>query len=140
MDVTADFTHDTTHHTFTKTGVTDFSEFTVTSACAMAAAPADNQIELTGTNNADVLLSWLDNPADSDGYEIHRSAAPYFTPDANSLHATEPAGATSHTDSGAAGNASANYYYVILGKNSCGDVSSFEKRLGEFDFTLVPGS
>ena len=140
VDVTADFTHDTTHHTFTKTGVTDFSEFTVTSACAMAAAPADNQIELTGTNNADVLLSWLDNPADSDGYEIHRSAAPYFTPDANSLHATEPAGATSHTDSGAAGNASANYYYVILGKNSCGDVSSFEKRLGEFDFTLVPGS
>ncbi len=140
VDVTADFTHDAVNHTFTKTGVTDFSEFTVASACAAAAAPADNEIALTGTDNQDVLLSWQDNSANTGGYEIHRSTAPYFTPDASNLHASVAAGSTSYTDSGAAGDPASNFFYVILGKNSCGDVSSFEKRLGEFDFALIPGN
>ena len=95
---------------------------------------------MTGTNNTDVLLSWQDNPADTGGYDIHRSTAPYFTPDVNSILTSVAAGVTSYTDSNAAGDPASNHFYVIQGKNSCGDVSGFEKRLGEFDFTLVPGS
>jgi hypothetical protein len=139
-DVTADFTHDAGAKTFTKTGATDFSEFTVADACALAATPTQTDIDLTGATETDVLLSWQNDAANTGGYEIHRSTAPYFTPDVSSLLATKPAGATQHTDSGAAGNASTNYFYIIRGKSSCGDISGFEKRLGEFDFTLIPGS
>ncbi len=140
VDVTADFTHDPVAKTFTKTGMTDFSEFTVADVCTTAVTPTNTGIALTGATQTDVLLSWTDDPANTGGYEIHRNTSPYFTPDASSLLATQPAGSTSYTDSGAAGDPAANYFYIVRGKNSCGDVSGFEKRMGEFDFALVPGN
>ena len=99
--------------------------------------PTSTSIGLTG---ADVDLTWADNPANAGGYEVHRSTAPYFTPDSDSLYETLSAYSTSYTDSGAAGSASENYTYIVRGLNNCGAPSGYEKRLGEFDFGLVPGS
>ena len=140
VDVTADFTHDPVAKTFTKTGVTDFSQFTVADTCTTAATPANTNITLTGAQRTDVLLSWTDDPANAGGYEIHRNTSPYFTPNTSSLHVTRPAGSTTYTDSAAAGNPATNYFYIVRGKSNCGDVSGFEKRMGEFDFTLLPGN
>ena len=139
-NVTADFTHDPGSFTFTRTGVTDFSEFSVGDICTAAATPTNTGIALSGVGNVDVALSWDDDPANTGGYEIHRGTSPYFVPDAGSLLATEPAGATAHTDAGAAGAANPNHYYVVRGLSNCGEPSAYEKRLGEFDFGLVPGS
>ena len=105
--------------------------------CAAAATPANTGISLSG---ADVDLSWTDDSANAGGYEVHRSTSPYFTPDSGSLEETRPAGSTSYTDEDATGSASENYFYIVRGISNCGAASDFEKRLGEFDFELVPGN
>ncbi len=105
--------------------------------CTAAVTPGNMSISLTG---ADVQLSWDDDPANASGYEVHRSTSPYFTPDAGSLHQTLPAGSTFYTDAGATGSTSENYFYIVRGLSNCDAPSSYEKRLGEFDFELVAGS
>lgn len=119
--------------------VSSFSDWTVgAGTCPTAVTPAVN-IELTGAINDDVLLSWVDEPANSGGYAVYRSQTPLFTPDAAALFATLPPGSTSTTDNGAAGSANENYYYIVRGLNSCGAASAYTQRLGVFDFGIVPG-
>lgn len=104
--------------------------------CPAAVTPTSASIRLSG---ADVILRWDPDPANAGGYEVHRSASPYFAPDSGSLLTTRPAGSSSYTDFGAAGSASENYTYIVRGLSNCGALSGYEKRLGEFDFELVPG-
>ena len=120
--------------------VSDFSPFMLKSGapCTDAVTPTSTSISLSGIN---VDLTWADDPANAGGYEVHRSTSPYFTPDSGSVHGEIlPAGSTSTTDEGAAGSAIENYTYILRGLSNCGVPSGFEKRLGEFDFGLVPGS
>jgi len=90
-------------------------------------------ISLSG---ADVTLRWDPDPANAGGYEVHRSTAPYFTPDSGLLQTILAAGSSSYTDVGAAGE---NCSYIVRGLNNCGAPSGYEKRLGEFYFGIVPG-
>jgi len=104
--------------------------------CPAAVTPTSASISLNG---ADVTLRWDSDPANAGGFEVHRSTSPYFTPDSGSLWTTLPVGSASYTDMGAAGSAGENYSYIVRGLSSCGAPSGYEKRLGEFDFGLVPG-
>lgn len=124
----------------TRQHVDSFSDWTVGAAtCPTAVTPAVT-IELTGANNDDVLLDWVDDAANSGGYAVYRSQTPFFTPDATTSYATLPPSSTSTIDSGAVGSASENYFYIVRGLNSCGAASDYTQRLGAFDFGIVPGS
>jgi hypothetical protein len=72
--------------------------------------------------------------------EVHCSTSPYFMPDAIMLHEILAAGSTSYTDVGGSGSTSENHFYIVRGLSNCGTPSGYEKRLGEFDFVLVPGN
>ena len=84
-------------------------------------------------SGSDINLSWT---AAVTTAAIYRHASnPYFTP--SGAYAS---GATSvWTDSGAAGNPATNYTYLIRADGDCGE-SANSKRMGEFDFSLEPGS
>ena len=124
------------NNTITRSGIVHLSDWAV-GDCTAAVTPGNMSISLSG---ADVTLSWDPDPANAGGYEVHRSTSPYFTPDSGSLWTTRPAGSASYTDVGAAGSASENYTYIVRGLNNCGAPSGYEKRLGEFDFGIVPGN
>jgi hypothetical protein len=93
-------------------------------------------ISQSGNN---VVLSWSD--AGATEYKIYRASDnPYFTPnDATNLVATVTT--PSYTDQNVIGDASANYTYKVRGVDSCApSTPNYTERVGEFDFTLVPGS
>ncbi len=127
---------DAGNKTITRSGIIQLSDWAV-SDCTDAVTPSNMSISLSG---ADVTLSWDLDPANTGGYEVHRSTSPYFAPDSGSLLTTEPAGSSSYTDVSAAGSAGENYTYIVRGLSNCGAPSGYEKRLGEFDFVLVPGN
>jgi hypothetical protein len=86
----------------------------------------------------DAILSWADTGASR--YNIYRSTDPYFTPDDATNYLSSSA-TNSFTDSGAAGDASKNYYYKVLGVDICPPADpNYTQRVGEFDFTLVSGT
>ena len=90
-----------------------------------------------------VRFTWL-HVSPNTGYQIHRSASPYFSPDALSevvtIDANHPP-ATNETvtyrdgESGA-GDVDANDFYMVYAMNAAG-VGLPSNRLGEFDFALV---
>ena len=108
---------------------------------AAAVAPTVMTLERTGVDDADFLLSWTDNAANSGGYRVYRSTdAPYFNPgDATWLPPTLPAGSTSYIDLGAVTGAT-NYTYIVRGVNGNGIPSPDSPRVGIFHFPMVPGS
>ena len=86
---------------------------------------------------ADVVLSWVSDAGNSDGYVIVRDTDPLF---GSSIPiASLPAGSTGYTDTDAADTGKPNYYYGIAGVNLCQDISDPVKK-GKFSFTIVPGS
>jgi hypothetical protein len=123
----------------TRAGISQLSDWTVSSGACEAAAMPDPGISLTGTLKHDVLLNWADDPANAGGYQVHRSTSPYFTPGAGTLLATRPAGSTSYTDAGAAETAGVSYTYIVRGLSNCGVPSAYSRRVGIFSFGLVPG-
>jgi hypothetical protein len=82
---------------------------------------------------SDITLTWSAGEPTANIYRAQD--APYFTPGA-----VYAGGVSSGwTDTGAAGNPALNYTYIIRARGGCGE-SADSQRLGEFDFTLVPGS
>lgn len=113
---------------------------TVSVAPTCAAAPAVAVSPVISAAGGNVNLSWVDYPANSGGYEIHRSTTPYFTPGpATLLNALAP-GATSYQDTGASGNPAINYVYLVRARNCTGSLLADSFELGEFDLTLQPGA
>jgi hypothetical protein len=89
-------------------------------------------------------LTWTHLPENS-GYQVWRSARPYFTPgdpDATLLADVPPPGSgteVAFTDPfGGLGDVVHNYVYVIRGVNPLG-VSAVGRWAGDFDFTMTPG-
>jgi len=96
----------------------------------VTAAVAAADIAASGAN---VTLTWT---AGEPTANIYRSQDdPYFTPGAVYAGGVSSA----WTDPGAAGNPAHNYTYIVRAQGGCGE-SADSQRLGEFDFTLVPGS
>ncbi len=86
-----------------------------------------------------LVLTWTASAADCT-YQIYRSIAPYFAPDADTLLATVPAGSSSYDDTtpGIVGDPVVNYAYVV--RAACGSSAVDAGRVGEFDFSLAPGA
>ncbi len=79
-------------------------------------------------------------------YRIWRGAKPYFDPDISAcecVHVADVSGLSCpDSDCGAedvVGDVSTNYAYVVRAFIAVG-VSAVNKRVGEFDFALVPGA
>lgn len=101
-----------------------------------AAPPAAPDVSISHPAATTARLQW--SPVtDVAQYLIYRSTAPYFTP-APSPFATDTA--SPHEDNGAVGDPATNYYYVVRSACSSGMKSAISNRVGEFDFTLLPGS
>jgi uncharacterized repeat protein (TIGR01451 family) len=84
----------------------------------------------------DLVLSW-DHEPPTEAYEIHRSFAPYFTPNAGTLIATLPAPANIYTDTGALGSEGGMYYIV---RAVGGSATADSAPVGVFGFSLTPGA
>ena len=85
--------------------------------------------------NDDLVLSW-DHEPPTEAYEIHRSDAPYFSPDAGTLIATVSAPTNTYTDTGALGSEGGMYYIVrAIG----GAASADSAPVGIFGFPLTSG-
>lgn len=81
-----------------------------------------------------LVLGWAANDANM-AYDIHRSTAPYFTPDL-----TTKAGVTTGQlwpDSEHCGSPAVNYFYQV--RATCIGAHVDSDRQGEFDFALTPG-
>lgn len=84
-------------------------------------------------SGANIELTWT---AGEPTANIYRAVnEPYFAPGA----AYASGVSSGWTDTGAVGNPTANYTYILRAHGGCGE-SADSPRLGEFDFTLVPGS
>ncbi|MEM7114594.1 MAG: hypothetical protein AAF614_19310 [Chloroflexota bacterium] len=88
---------------------------------------------MIATSNGNIQLSWASSVPTANVYRAAND--PYFIP--NSAYATGVS--SSWNDIGVAGDPANNYTYVIRALNGCGE-SADSQRLGEFDFTIVPGS
>lgn len=69
----------------------------------------------SGLNGNDIVLTWATHAA-NDGYEVHRSTTPFFTPTPASLLTTLAADRTSYTDVGAASSTQLRYFYIVQAK------------------------
>ncbi len=84
----------------------------------------------------DVVLTWTDDPANTGGYQVWSSAAPYFVAgDADSEHTS--VSTSPYMDGGAV---DATKYYVVLGVDGTGQTVSEANRVGVFSFSLAPGA
>lgn len=100
-----------------------------------------------------LILSWPAVTTDTaghdtlvTGYRVWRGTRPYFDPELPGCDCVLIATVTglSYTDGDAGGvdvvgDVNANYAYMIRAANAAGE-SAIGKRVGEFDFALVPGS
>lgn len=90
--------------------------------------------ELTiARNGANLALAWSFTSA-STGYELHRGSSPLFIPSAATLLQTLPAGTTTYTDVGAAGDPAVNHFYIVQAIN--GDERLNSNTVGEIDYPL----
>jgi hypothetical protein len=84
---------------------------------------------------SDLELSWSIDQA-WQAFRIYRDDAPYFTP-AGAPAATLTSLPWRWQDEGALGDASASHFYLVEGEDNDAIITS--QRVGEFDFTLMPG-
>ncbi len=116
--------------------------------------PSPPQVSIEITQTTDAKLSWrhvmtdtFNNPVTINRYYVYRDASPYQAPTATLLTTIDgpfAPGDVIHIDAGAVGNASPNYYYYVraaISDKFGNDVlSAYSNHVGEFDFTLVPGT
>ncbi len=127
------------------------TSFVLTSLPTEPRPPLVN-IEITNTTTA--KLSWqhilkdiYNAPVTINRYDVYRDTKPYQGASATLLTTIDgpfSPGDIVHLDAGAVGSSSQNYYYYVQAAVSDrygGDVrSQLSNHVGEFDFTLVPGS
>jgi RHS repeat-associated protein len=84
-------------------------------------------------NGANIQLTWT-AVAGSQGYDVHRSTAPFFTPSTATLVQTVGAGTTTFTDNGTVGNPTVNYFYIV--QAVIGNERRDSNTVGEIDYAL----
>ncbi len=89
-------------------------------------------------------LSWTHVGSDVQHYEVWRAEDnPYFVPGQSGVRIADniSPSATGFTDrDGGLGNSMANSFYVVVSVDAGGRPSPVIVRVGEFDFSLAPGS
>lgn len=107
--------------------------------------PQTSALSISKPNASDVQLSWNDLSA-SDGYNLYRSPAPYFSPGDTgvTLLSGSPFADPPVTDAGVLGNASDDNYFYVMTKTRTVDSVVYESvpsnTVGLFEFALVPGA
>ncbi|MCA9952199.1 MAG: RHS repeat protein [Anaerolineales bacterium] len=71
-------------------------------------------------------------------YQVHKDSAPYFAPSGGTLQSTLPGLTLTTQFPTDVGSPLANNYYLIRALN-CSVDTAVSNRVGEFDFTIVPG-
>ncbi len=90
------------------------------------------------SDTAGVVLSWQDTGATE--FKVYRAANdPYFTPD-DAVNLLVTITATTYRDVGALQAVDQNYSYKVRGADQCAPAAGYVERVGEFDFSLTPGS
>jgi hypothetical protein len=89
------------------------------------------------SNGTDLTLTWVDNPSNC-GYEIYENRSPYFTP-SGVPYESLPAGSSSNLMTGVLGNVNNNHHFIVRALG-CSGTFSDSKTIGEFDFSMLPGS
>ncbi|MEM7113576.1 MAG: choice-of-anchor Q domain-containing protein [Chloroflexota bacterium] len=92
-------------------------------------------LDITAVNANNGELSWQDAISNCT-YDVFESTTPYFT------HSTSAAylnASTAHPINGRLGDPTTNYFFI--NRATCtGDVTIDSNEVGEFDFTIVPGT
>ena len=108
-------------------------------------APAMKTINITGTNNEDVTLTWdavtldvKDHPTTIIKYQVYGSQDPFFTPSVSDLLGEPAPPTTTFTHTGGA-TGTTNWYYLVRAVNVIGESANSARRTGRFGFTLAPG-
>ncbi len=125
-------------------GITVAANGTTTQDFALAAQAPVAPLASVGLDGGEVKLDWR-HVSPNTAYEVHRSLAPYFSPDVrtrvaalDASHPPAPDEALSYRDGeSAAGDAGTNHFYLVLGVNAAGGGAASARR-GEFDFELTP--
>lgn len=103
---------------------------------ADTATPASPSLAISAVAGTTARLSWAAASGAAE-YRLYRDLNPYFTPSDLAYQTTT---ALSYDDAGAVGDPAENHFYVV--KSACGNgfTGAGSNRVGEFDFSLVPGS
>ncbi len=88
-----------------------------------------------------IELTWLQVGGNVTGYEVYRSASPYFAPGGAGSEKLLPGPGilTSYTDATASDPLAASYY-VVRAVGNGGALSPASNRVGVFRFSLTPGA
>lgn len=87
-------------------------------------------------SGSNAVLTWDAIPG-AVQYRVHRSTQAYFSPVNATALVTQTA--LTYTDLNAIGNPTVNYFYGVTALDAQGRETFFANRVGEFDFTLLPG-
>ncbi len=101
------------------------------------APAATAAFDISILNSTTPRLDWT-AVVGNDQFNLYRETTPYFTP--TSAYQVLPTAQIQFDDTGALGNPTPNYYY-LLGSACSNDFQNISAdHVGEFDFEIVPGS
>jgi hypothetical protein len=112
-----------------------------------AACPYATPTVAASRSGSTVILTWAHVGVNAT-YQAWRGITPYFTPtsvdtsivgDGTTENCANNAGTVTCTNANAIGNPDTNYFYMVRAFNPEG-ASADSNRVGEFDFSLTPGS
>jgi len=106
-----------------------------------SAGPVAPASTIVAGSEAEVTLTWADDVANC-SYEVHAGTAPYFSPDGlgTLLHVIPGGETTEYSIPFATGDPDTNHFYTVRAINCSGLMLADSETLGEFDWTLMPGS
>ena len=94
-------------------------------------APPQLSISAVGS---DIELTWTEEPANQ-GFQVHRSSAPFFNPVSSTLLITLPTATAVYTDIGATGVLSPSYFYQVRSLRSQGQTAD-SNEVGAIDYAI----
>ena len=112
-----------------------------THICGTASA-VSSDVSIVGPKENFVGLDWSTGASNFNGYEVWRSASPYFAPGDAGTTEVYSGKAFSYNDNSSGpsvGDSSANNYYVLRTVNCAGASTADADPVAEFDFALTPG-
>ena len=107
-------------------------------AAAAQAQPAATIALTIATSGDNVQLSWS-AASNAQGYAVHRSPTPFFTPSSATLLTTTPANTTAHVDSSALSAVETSFFYQLVAVNGSGAPVAGSDEVGAINYALNNG-
>ena len=102
------------------------------------AQPAATIALTIATSGDNVQLSWS-AASNAQGYAVHRSPTPFFTPSSATLLTTTLANTTAHVDSSALSAVETNFFYQLVAVNGSGAPVAGSDEVGAINYALNNG-